>query len=117
MNQSDTKIDGNKNVDTALDSVLRAAGSALEYYTLPGNLERMREAMRAVMSESYSERQMDIVIDSMEEIRIHFAKGPGEPGTAITITQGMPGLGTVEIKGESQAINYKIVKGTIEEYR
>jgi hypothetical protein len=41
------------NIDAALDSVLRASGSALKHYTLPGNLEKMREAMRKVMSASY----------------------------------------------------------------
>lgn len=40
-------------IDAALDSVLRASGSALKNYTLPGNLERMRAAMRQIMSDSY----------------------------------------------------------------
>ena len=47
------KIDDNKNVDAALDSILRASGSALKNYTLPINLDRMREAMRKIMSASY----------------------------------------------------------------
>ena len=40
-------------VDAALDAVLKASGSALKHYTLPLTLERMREAMRQVMAESY----------------------------------------------------------------
>jgi hypothetical protein len=40
-------------IDDALDSVLRASGSALKFYTMPLTLDRMREAMRNVMSESY----------------------------------------------------------------
>lgn len=40
-------------IDEALDSVLRASGSALKYHTMPLTLERMREAMRKVMSDSY----------------------------------------------------------------
>jgi len=41
------------NIDAALDSVLRASGSALRNYTMPATLEKMREAMRKVMSDSY----------------------------------------------------------------
>ena len=40
-------------IDEALDSVLRASGSKLSYYTMPSTLQAMREAMRAVMSRSY----------------------------------------------------------------
>jgi len=40
-------------IDEALDSVLRASGSALRHYTLHKTLTEMREAMRKVMSESY----------------------------------------------------------------
>lgn len=40
-------------IDAALDSVLRASGSALKYYTMPKVLDEMREAMRRVMSDSY----------------------------------------------------------------
>lgn len=36
-------------VDEHLDRVLRASGSALRNYTLPGTLEKMRSAMRAAM--------------------------------------------------------------------
>lgn len=40
-------------IDAALDSVLKASGSALKNYTMPLTLDRMREAMRKVMSDSY----------------------------------------------------------------
>lgn len=40
-------------IDAALDSVLKASGSALKYYTMQLTLDRMREAMRKIMKESY----------------------------------------------------------------
>ncbi len=40
-------------IDAALDSVLRASGSALRHYTLPGTLQAMRDAMRRIMVDSY----------------------------------------------------------------
>lgn len=40
-------------IDAALDSVLRASGSALRYYTMAKTLADMREAMRKVMSDAY----------------------------------------------------------------
>ncbi len=40
-------------IDAALDTVLRASGTSLKNYSMPYNLERMREAMRKVMSDSY----------------------------------------------------------------
>jgi predicted phage-related endonuclease len=40
-------------VDQALDSVLRASGSALRHYTMLANLEKMREAMQAIMKAEY----------------------------------------------------------------
>lgn len=40
-------------IDAALDSVLRASGSALRHYTTQKTLDQMREAMRKIMSESY----------------------------------------------------------------
>lgn len=46
-------------IDAALDSVLRASGSALKHYTLPGTLEAMREAMRKVMIDSYIQGSHD----------------------------------------------------------
>lgn len=40
-------------IDAALDSVLRASGSGLRYYTMQLTLDRMRDAMRKIMSDSY----------------------------------------------------------------
>lgn len=40
-------------IDAALDSVLKASGSALRHYTMAKTLTDMREAMRKVMSDSY----------------------------------------------------------------
>ena len=40
-------------IDAALDSVLKASGSALSHYTMPKTLTDMREAMRKVMSDAY----------------------------------------------------------------
>ena len=40
-------------IDAALDSVLKASGSALRLYTMPKTLTDMREAMRKVMSDAY----------------------------------------------------------------
>ena len=45
--------DKDKLIDEALDAVLRASGSALKHYTMPSTLDRMREAMRKIMSDSY----------------------------------------------------------------
>ena len=46
-------------IDAALDSVLKASGSALRNYTMPKTLEGMREAMRKVMSDSYIQGSND----------------------------------------------------------
>lgn len=40
-------------IDDALDSVLKASGSALKHYDYPPTLERMRAVMRKIMSDSY----------------------------------------------------------------
>ena len=40
-------------IDAALDSVLKASGSALRHYTMAKTLTDMREAMRKVMSDAY----------------------------------------------------------------
>ena len=39
-------------IDAALDSVLKASGSALKHYTMAKTLADMREAMRKVMAGS-----------------------------------------------------------------
>lgn len=54
-----TEMTPEQRTDANLDSVLRASGSALKHYTLPGTLEAMREAMRKVMSESYIQGSND----------------------------------------------------------
>lgn len=45
--------DFNERVDAAVDSVLRAAGSSLKNHTMQLTLDRLRSAMREIMSESY----------------------------------------------------------------
>lgn len=40
-------------IDAALDSVLKASGSALKNYSMQSTLDKMREAMRNIMCESY----------------------------------------------------------------
>lgn len=40
-------------VDAALDSVLKASGSALRYYSCERTLSAMRQAMRQVLSAAY----------------------------------------------------------------
>ena len=41
------------NIDAALESVLRASGTSLKHYTMQLSLDKMREAMRKIMSDSY----------------------------------------------------------------
>lgn len=40
-------------IDAALDSVLKASGSALKYYTLSNNIKEMRCLMQKIMSDEY----------------------------------------------------------------
>jgi len=47
-------------IDAALDSVLRASGSALRHYTTPKVLDEMRKAMRKIMSDSYCDGSNDM---------------------------------------------------------
>ena len=54
-----TDMTPEQRIDAALDYVLRASGSALKHYTLPGTLDVMREAMRKVMSDSYIQGSND----------------------------------------------------------
>ena len=44
-------------IDAALDSVLKASGSALRHYTMPKTLADMREAMRKAMFDEYIRKQ------------------------------------------------------------
>ncbi len=48
-------------IDAALDSVLKASGSALRHYTMPKSLADMREAMRKVMSDAYIKGSNDTI--------------------------------------------------------
>ena len=48
-------------IDVALDSVLKASGSALRHYTMPKTLADMREAMRKVMSDAYIKGSNDAI--------------------------------------------------------
>ena len=40
-------------LDINIDNVLRAAGSCLANYTMPFTRDKLRDAMRDIMSESY----------------------------------------------------------------
>jgi len=46
-------------IDEALDSVLKASGSALKHYSMPLTLNNMREAMRKIMWDSYLQGSND----------------------------------------------------------
>lgn len=48
-------------IDAALDSVLKASGSALRHYTMPKTLADMREAMRKVMFDEYIKGSNDAI--------------------------------------------------------
>ena len=48
-----TDMTPEQRIDVALDSILRASGSALKHYTTASTLDAMRKAMRKAMSESY----------------------------------------------------------------
>lgn len=48
-------------VDAALDSVLRASGSALKHYTMPSSLAEMRKAMGDIMKAEYISGSNDAV--------------------------------------------------------
>ena len=53
MKTNEEKITPEQRIDEALDSVLRASGSALRHYTMQSTLDDMRKAMRRIMSDSY----------------------------------------------------------------
>lgn len=48
-------------IDAALDSVLKASGSALKHYTLPATLDAMREAMRKITTSAYIQGSHDCI--------------------------------------------------------
>ena len=57
-------------IDAALDSVLKASGSALKHYTMAKTLADMREAMRKVMAGSYIEGSNDNFEAMMKNVEI-----------------------------------------------
>jgi len=56
-------------IDAALDSVLRASGSMLKHYTMVQSIDRMREAMRKIMAESYIQGSNDARKAASDEIK------------------------------------------------
>ena len=46
-------------INAALDSVLKASGSALKNYTMPKTLKEMHGAMRKIMSDAYIQGSND----------------------------------------------------------
>lgn len=58
-------------IDAALDSVLRASGSMLKHYTMVQLIDRMREAMRKIMSESYIQGSIEAL--SAHDKKMYFA--------------------------------------------
>jgi hypothetical protein len=75
-------------IDAALDSVLKASGSALRYYTMPLTLDHMREAMRKIMSDSYIAGSNDNS-EAMKKARPD-AKVAGSPALSAS-PRGLPG--------------------------
>lgn len=69
---NEEKITPDQRIDEALDSVLRASGSALRHYTMQSTLDDMRKAMRKIMSDSYIAGSNDamkaIALDSVKVI-------------------------------------------------
>lgn len=60
-------------IDAAIDSILRASGSALKYYTMPSTLEAMRAAMHKIMVAEYisgSNDCHDAVKSDLDYLRI-----------------------------------------------
>lgn len=53
------KAASGKAIDEALDAVLKAAGSGLRHYTMPGTLYAMRSAMRDALSKAYIDGSND----------------------------------------------------------
>ena len=52
-------------IDAALDSVLKASGSALRHYTMPKTLADMREAMRKVMFDEQERYMAQFIKEQM----------------------------------------------------
>ena len=54
LNGSAVEPIGINEIDSALDEILVASGSALKNYTMPSSLELMRHAMLQIMKKSYA---------------------------------------------------------------
>ena len=52
-NEEKPAMTADERIDANLDAVLKASGSALRHYTTPSTLNKMREVMRKIMSDSY----------------------------------------------------------------
>ena len=61
------KVTPEQRIDAALDSVLKASGSALRHYTMPKTLADMREAMRKVMFDEYIRGLNESISIGMED--------------------------------------------------
>lgn len=64
-------------IDTAIDSILRTAGSSLKNYTMHKTLSRMREAMKAALQERQD------VIDVLIQRINHLEQDNGELMKAV----------------------------------
>lgn len=53
LEKQEPKTTTNTEIDTALDAILIASGSALKYYTMPSTKEMMRHAMLQIMKKAY----------------------------------------------------------------
>lgn len=54
-----TDMTPEERIDAAIDSILKASGSALKHYTMQSTLDEMRKAMRKIMSDSYIDGSND----------------------------------------------------------
>ncbi len=68
-------------IDTHLDAVLRASGSALKHYSLPNSLQKMRAAMRDAMVSSAPPSPVTELEAMLYEALRAFRDGGPEGGT------------------------------------
>lgn len=82
-----TGLDGkaDERLDSALEAVLRAAGTSLKHY-MPGTKDAMREAMREVMSASYKTDTVRRALDRLVQAG-RFARS--KPGTYVRTQRGL----------------------------
>lgn len=64
-----------KQIDVNLEKILKTANTSLRYYTMPSTLERMRSAMREVMSQSYIQGSNDCHDSIVKAQKMFDAKG------------------------------------------